>query len=155
MANRDLDLVFNNTTHDTLPCRSLVVRAFAAAKSWLHIPRGHTAELGVQLVGPTRIRTLNRTYRRKDVATDVLSFPLHMRPIQGYTAVSLGDLFICPQRVRAKAAREGRPVRDQMKWTIVHGLLHLAGYNHEKSAVAARRMFVLEQTILKKLVSGN
>ena len=134
-----------------MPCRGLVVRAFHASRPWLRIPKGHTAELGVQIIGPVRMRTLNRTYRKVDKPTDVLSFPLHQRPIQGYTAVSLGDLYICPAVVRVKANADGRAVRAQMKWTIVHGLLHLAGYDHERGAAAARRMAILEKTILKKI----
>ncbi|HXK36519.1 MAG TPA: rRNA maturation RNase YbeY [Candidatus Paceibacterota bacterium] len=148
---KDLDLVFKNATRDTLPWRGLIVCAFHAARPWLKIPKRHTAELGVQIIGPARMRSMNRHWRKVDTPTDVLSFPLHQRPIRGYTAVSLGDLFICPAIVRAKAKADGRPVKDQMKWTIVHGLLHLAGYDHEKSAAAARRMASVERTILKKI----
>ncbi|MEK9209106.1 MAG: rRNA maturation RNase YbeY, partial [Patescibacteria group bacterium] len=78
-----------------------------------------------------------------------LSFPLHMKPISGYTALLRGDLFICPDAVRRHAAQSDRSVRSQMAWTAVHGLLHLAGYDHEKSVAAARKMFALEQKILK------
>lgn len=148
---KDLDLVFKDTTRGTTSYRGLVVRAFDAAKPWLKIPKGHTAELGVQLIGPARMRALNRQWRHVDAPTDVLSFPLLQRPIQGYTAVSLGDLYICPAVVRAKAKADGRPVTDQMQWTIVHGLLHLAGYDHEKRPAAARRMASLERNILKKI----
>ncbi len=93
---------------------------------------------------------LNRRYRKVDKPTDVLSFPLHRQPIRGYTAVSLGDLFICPAVVRAKAKIDKHTVRVQMKWTIVHGLLHLAGYDH-KTSITARRMTSLERTILQKI----
>ena len=148
---KDLDLVFKDTTRSTIPCRGLVVRAFRAAKPFLKIPKRHTTELGVQLIGPARMRALNRKWRKVDTPTDVLSFPLLQRPIQGYTAIALGDLYICPAVVRAKAQADGRPVKDQMKWTIVHGLLHLAGYDHEKSASAARRMASAERAILRTI----
>jgi probable rRNA maturation factor len=149
--SRELDLVYRDTTRGTLMRRGAIVRAFAAARPYLRIPPGHTAELGVQAVGPARIRALNRRFRKVDKPTDVLSFPLQRHPIRGYTAVSLGDLYICPALVRANAERSGRTVSAQLDWTIVHGLLHLAGYDHERSAAAARRMAAAERAILKKL----
>jgi len=150
MAPR-LDLVYRATSRDALVSRSLVVRVFRAAAPWLGIPAGHTAELGVQVVGPARMRSVNRQWRRVPQPTDVLAFPLSGPRIKGYTAVSLGDLFICPAKVREKAAAWGSPVRTQMAWTLVHGLLHLAGYDHEAGPAAARRMASLERTILKRL----
>ena len=146
-----LDLAFKDTTHDALPCRGLVVRAFRVARPWLNLPRTATAELGVQVIGPARMRTLNHRWRRRDVPTDVLAFPLSGPRLKGYTGVSLGDLFICPRVVRAKAKAWGNPVKRQMKWTIVHGLLHLAGYDHETGPRNAARMARLEQKILKQL----
>jgi probable rRNA maturation factor len=148
---KDLDLVYRDRTGGTMPCRSLTVRAFKAARPYLKLPKGKTAELSVTVVGPARMRALNRRYRKTDRPTDILSFPLRTPAIAGYTSVSLGDLFICPAVVRAKAALWERPVRVQLAWTLVHGLLHLAGYDHEKSAAAARRMTSVETKILKKL----
>lgn len=148
---RTLDLAFRDSTRGAMPWRGLVLRAFRAARPWLRIPKGYTVELGVQIIGPTRMRALNRRYRKVDKPTDVLSFPLHQRPIQGYTAVSLGDLFICPAVVRAKAKVCDRSIRAQMQWTVVHGLLHLAGYDHEKNAAAARRMAARERTIVRRM----
>jgi rRNA maturation RNase YbeY len=110
-----------------------------------------TAELAVTLVGSARIRALNRKWRKTDKATDVLAFPLQHARIEGYTAVSLGDLFICPSVVRAKARAWGRPVRAQLKWTIVHGLLHLAGYDHERGSRAAARMAATERQLLRHI----
>ena len=126
-----------------------------AGKAGLGAPKGHFIEIGLSLVGQSAIRKLNRTYRHKDTSTDVLSFPLHMKPIPGYTAISLGDLFISPRDVVAKAAFTGQSVRKQMQWTVIHGLLHLAGYDHQRGVVAARKMFALERSILKKLTTDH
>jgi probable rRNA maturation factor len=63
----------------------------------------------------------------------------------------LGDIFISPSDVAAKAAVAGNSVRAQMTWTVVHGLLHLAGYDHEKNSAVADKMFALERKLLKKL----
>ncbi len=152
MAHARLDLVFRSTIRGSSLSRALVVHAVDVAWPLLKMPKGHTAELAVTVVGPARIRALNKQWRHKDKATDVLSFALHMRPIAGYTAVSLGDLFICPAVVRSKAEAAGRPVREQMAWTIVHGLLHLAGYDHERGARAASRMAAAERTVLKRIL---
>jgi probable rRNA maturation factor len=146
-----IDLVLQNRTKNRAYGRVFFVRVFGAVAPYLKLPKGHRAEVGVVLVGPGAMRTLNRTRRNVDKVTDVLSFPLHMEPISGYTAVLLGDLFICPDAVRSHAAESGRSVRSQMAWTAIHGLLHLAGYDHERGAADARKMFSLEQKILTKL----
>ena len=151
MARLPLDLVYREQVRDTVPCRGLVVRAVRAAWPLLKVPRSHTAELGVTIVGQARMRGLNKRWRKVDRPTDVLAFPLQQPKIAGYTAVSLGDLFICPAVVRAKARDWGRPVRTQMKWTIVHGLLHLAGYDHERGKARAARMAALEKRLLKRI----
>jgi len=140
-----VDLVLKNRTTSRTWSPAFFRRVVVAAEPSLKIPKRHTGELGIVLVGPTQIRTLNRTWRHKDKPTDVLSFALPIRPIAGYTAVSLGDLFICPAVVREKAKAAGNTVRGQMTWTIVHGLLHLAGYSHS-------RMTSIEQRIIKRLL---
>ncbi len=126
-----IDLVFHNRTKSRAYGRAFFERVYRATEPHMRIPKGHRAEVGITLIGPTAIRTLNRTRRNVDAATDVLSFPLHMKPISGYTALLLGDLFICSDTVRHHAAQSGRSVRSQMAWTAVHGLLHLAGYAHK------------------------
>ena len=151
LTNFRLDLVYREYVRETIPCRGLVVRAVRVAWPLLRVQRGKTAELAVTIVGPARMRALNRKWRKVDRPTDVLSFPLQQPAIAGYTAVSLGDLFICPSVVRAKARAWGRPVRAQMKWTIVHGLLHLAGYDHERGARRAARMAAEERRLLKRI----
>ncbi len=150
-----IDLVFHNRTKNRAYTRAFFARVYRAAEPHMRIPKGHRAEVGITLVGPSAMRSLNRTRRKVDKTTDVLSFPLHMKPISGYTALLLGDLFICPDTVRAQAAKSGKSVRLQMAWTAVHGLLHLAGHDHEKSASAARKMYALEQKILKQFAVNS
>jgi probable rRNA maturation factor len=148
-----LDLVVRNTTRERVPMRQLVMRAIDAAWPYLKIPRGKTAELSVTVVGPARMRALNRRYRNIDTPTDVLSFPLPGPNIQGYTAVSLGDLFICPAVVRKKAQEWDRSLVAQLRWTIVHGILHLVGYDHERDSRAAARMAAMEKKVLKRMAT--
>lgn len=145
------DLVLRDTTRGLLGYQRVVRRAVRAALPSLRVPKGMTAEIGITLIGPARMRALNRRWRKVDKSTDVLSFPLPAQKIAGYTAVVLGDLFICPSVVRAKASASGTTVELQLAWTVVHGLLHLAGYDHERSAREAQRMARAEQRILRML----
>src|SRR5215472_2150282 len=80
-----------------------------------------TGEVGVLIAGNARVRELNRRYRHKNKPTDVLSFP---RP-QG------GDIAISADIARENARLYGHRSVDEVKILILHGLLHLAGYDHE------------------------
>jgi len=141
-----LELVFQDRTGKNVFTEAFVQRVCDAAEPYLRIPQDHTAEVGIALIDEEAMRDLNAKRRNVDTSTDVLSFPLHMEPITGYTAILLGDCFICPAVVSAKAQESGVPFEQQMQWTIVHGLLHLAGYDHEE-------MEAPEQEILNKLKS--
>lgn len=146
-----INIVIHNHTRVRVYGESFFRRIVDAAAVFLKTPRGHTAEVGIVLIGPARMRALNKRHRGKDQSTDVLSFPLSSSLIKGYTGISLGDLFISPSDVARKAVAGGRSVRQQMQWTVIHGLLHLAGYTHEHSRSNSRRMAAVEQKILKKL----
>lgn len=107
-----------------------------------------SAEMSVSVVSDAEIRRLNRQYRRKDKVTDVLSFGL------GRTAAKtmprqLGDLFICLPRVRRQAKRIGRPAKAEFALMVVHGTLHLLGFDHE-TLTQERRMFGLQHAVLAK-----
>ena len=93
-------------------------------------PASARGEVAIALVTDARIRTLNRTYRRKDYATDVLSFG---RLPQGFDAQGseLGDLVIA-KGVAARQAREaGHSLQQELRVLALHGLLHLLGYDHD------------------------
>ncbi len=72
------------------------------------------------------IRTLNRTYRNKDKATDVLSFPLEEMP-----GMPLGSIIISVDTAQKMANELGHSIEDEIKLLFIHGLLHLLGYDHE------------------------
>jgi probable rRNA maturation factor len=84
-------------------------------------PRAARGELGVALVSDARMRTLNRKYRRKDYATDVLSFE----------SDTLGDLVIATGVARRQAREAGHSYQTELRVLALHGLLHLLGYDHE------------------------
>ena len=92
---------------------------------------GEGREIAVRVVAARESRALNKLWRGKDKPTNVLSFPAPQlgQPREEY--IPLGDLVICAQVVREEAARDGKPVEAHWAHMIVHGSLHLAGYDHE------------------------
>lgn len=95
------------------------------------------AEVMITIVGTARMADLNQRHMGKAGPTDVLAFPLAEfapgvpPPASGDgPPVALGDVFICPDVVADNAARAGVPFADEMALMVVHGLLHLLGYDH-------------------------
>ena len=76
------------------------------------------------------IRRLNRTFRKKNAATDVLSFPAQAPPLPG-GRIPAGDIAISLDRARAQAAEHGHSVTNELRILILHGALHLRGMDHE------------------------
>ena len=107
------------------------------------------AELSLELVGDRRMRRLNRLYRKKDRTTDVLAFP--MRESHNPCPALLGDVVISVPTAIRQAKEAGRSVSDELAALLVHGVLHLCGYDHERSAREALRMRRRETAIVKRL----
>ncbi len=108
----------------------------------------HDIEIAVRVVEEDEIRTLNRDYRQQDKPTNVLSFPAAM--IEGLPqdqALTLGDIVVCASIVRDEAAAQGKSIADHWAHMLVHGTLHLLGYNHI-TALEAADMEGLERQIL-------
>lgn len=105
-------------------------------------------EVGIALFGEAEARRLNRDYRGKDYATNVLSFPY--ANVRGERSPMLGDLAICPAVVAREAREQGKPVRDHFAHLTVHGTLHLVGYDHENERDAAH-MEAIERRVLAAL----
>jgi len=110
-------------------------------------------ELSVALVGNPEIRRLNARYRAKYYATDVLSFPAG-DPLAG-TVRLLGDVVISIDKARSQAKGRARTIKEEMTTLLIHGIVHLLGYDHERSARDARVMRRLEQKIYRKLCEGG
>lgn len=103
------------------------------------------AQTTVRFVDADEGRALNAAYRAKDYATNVLSFPYEIEP------VALGDLAICVPVVLKEAAEQGKTAAAHFAHLIVHGMLHLQGYDHETGAADAVRMETREREILARL----
>lgn len=107
------------------------------------------AELSLAIVGNTEIRKLNVEYRKRDYPTDVLSFPSDTVLPTGRRV--LGDVIISVDRAQEQAEERGRTLHEEIVTLLIHGILHLLGYDHERSAKEARSMACLEKKIYQKL----
>lgn len=106
-------------------------------------------EVDIRLTDDGEIRALNRDWRGRDTATNVLSFPLHAEgPPDGPRL--LGCVVVACETCRAEAEAEGKPFADHLRHMVVHGILHLLGHDHEDDA-AAEAMEALERDILAGL----
>lgn len=106
----------------------------------------HMTEMSISIVTDAQIRKLNRQYRGKDKVTDVLSFGMGEALMKGAPR-ELGDIFISLPQVRRQAKRIDRPVATEFALMVVHGTLHLMGYDHE-TLTQERRMFGLQHDVL-------
>jgi probable rRNA maturation factor len=126
-----------------------VARSF---EQWVHAAlagrRTGRVEIGIALFAEAEARRLNRDYRGKDYATNVLSFPY--APVRGERSSMLGDLAICPAVVAREARAQRKHVRDHFAHLTVHGALHLIGYDHE-NARDAEHMEAIERRVLAGL----
>jgi probable rRNA maturation factor len=116
--------------------------------------RARNRELSVRVVGRAESRRLNSHYRGKDYATNVLSFPAPALPAPG-DLQPLGDLVICPQVLKREAQEQNKTLRAHWAHLVVHGALHLIGYDHERSSAEARRMERREIAVLRELGFAN
>jgi probable rRNA maturation factor len=137
------------------------VRAWAPARSdlaiWASTALGRRAvgrEIGVSVVGPAESRRLNARFRGRDKPTNVLSFPVAELPRRGDEPRPLGDLVICPQVLRVEAVQQKKSLRAHWAHLVVHGSLHLIGYDHERDA-DAHRMERREIAVLRRLGFAN
>ena len=105
-------------------------------------------EMSIRIVDAAEGRTLNRTYRKRDYATNVLSFAADGFP--GSKWPLLGDLVICAEVLAREAAEQGKRLRDHYAHMTVHGTLHLLGHDHQDDT-EAERMESLERLILASL----
>jgi len=130
-----------------------VARAVMAAE-------GVATDVGLEiaLATPETVRDLNRLYRGRDEATDVLSFAA--REVEGGfveapgEAASLGEVVVCAEVAEQQAASHGRQLRAEVAHLLVHGLLHILGYDHDDPA-GAERMTGREDALLSELGYGG
>jgi probable rRNA maturation factor len=109
------------------------------------------AELSVLFIGDRAMRTLNNTWRNKDRTTDVLSFPLREGRFLHIQPDMLGDIVISLPVAARQAEDAGHSLTIELERLLVHGLVHLLGYDHEQGPLEARRMERKERQLLKRM----
>lgn len=124
--------------------KDAVLPTRAEVRKWARATRPGAAELTVRFVDAEEGRALNAQYRGKDYATNVLTFPYAREPLLS------GDLVLCLPVVLREAAEQGKTATAHFAHLVVHGMLHLQGYDHETGA-EARIMEQMERDILDRL----
>jgi probable rRNA maturation factor len=148
---RGLKLELARGTRAWAPARARMNRWAEAALG----RRGEGREIAVRVVGAGESRELNRRWRGKDKPTNVLSFPAPAAPPRRDAYRPLGDLVICADVVRREAVRDGKPVAAHWAHMVVHGALHLAGYDHEAGERERLKMERREIAVLRSFGIGN
>lgn len=158
-----MPVVLSSRLRRRLPLSSLRT----LAERVLYAAGAARADLSLLLVGDRSMRRLNREYRRKDRTTDVLAFPVTPTPpspIRGggkgkgarhasrITSHFLGDVVISLPQAARQAARAGHPLTRELAVLMTHGVLHLLGYDHERSAREAGRMQRKEREVLRRVL---
>ena len=116
-------------------------------RRWARAALARPADVTLRLVAEAEGRRLNREFRGKDYATNVLTFVYETRPLAG-------DIVICAPVVAREAREQGKPVAAHWAHLLVHGLLHLQGMDHEHAG-DAQRMEGKERRILRALGFGD
>lgn len=135
-------------------------RLVAAAECLLTLLGRDDAELSIVLVDDPHIRHLNREWRGKDRPTDVLSFPQfdedELVPVpDGDVELPLGDVVISVDTARAQAAAGDWTLEEELNRLLLHGVLHLLGYDHEQGGEEERRMKVEESRLAEALTNSG
>ena len=143
MASKRLNLSVQYACNQGgLPSRPQI-RAWVRAALDVDEKRG--GQITIRFVEPEEGQSLNNDYRGKDYATNVLSFPYEVEPVVA------GDLVICATVVEREAAEQEKTLEAHYAHLIVHGILHLQGYDHEIGENEALLMENKERTILAQL----
>jgi probable rRNA maturation factor len=127
--------------------RAAHIPSDARIRRWVHAALSRDAEVTVRYVGEAEGRRLNRAYRGRDYATNVLTFVYDTKPLSG-------DVVICAPVVEREAREQGKSVEAHHAHMLVHGLLHLQGLDHEKGR-DAQRMEKRERAVLGALGFDN
>ncbi len=104
----------------------------------------HKKEFGLIFLDQLEARKLNKQYRQRNYATDVLSF-------EGDTDHSLGELVICPTVIRQQAGDHGLSFKEELGYMVLHGVLHLLGFDHERGGAEAKQMFEIQDQVFEQL----
>ena len=133
--------------------RSLITKSVAKALEYMDFK--YKCQVSVTFTDNEGIRELNREYREKDSATDVLSFPMYDfkngdAPFEGEDA-ELGDIVLSLERADEQAKEFGHSFKREVAFLTVHSMLHLLGYDHETSEEDEKEMFAIQNEIMNEI----
>lgn len=119
------------------------------------------SDLSIALIGQGRMREINKKYRGKNRVTDVLAFPetkilkekFRVGPLK--RVEGLGEIVICLREVKKNAKRFGSNFEKELNKVLIHGILHLLGYNHEKSELEGEKMRKKEEYYLSQILNSK
>ena len=111
-------------------------------KEKVKIPNAHS--LTVAFVDLSEMKRINREFRKKNKPTDILSF-------EALEPESFGELVLCPQVLKSQAKEHQLSYREEVGYMLIHGILHLLGYDHENLPHEAEVMFALQDRIFERL----
>lgn len=153
-----VDLIFSvedDQWEAVLPDASrLMAEAAGAALAAAGMARNLSTEVGVTLADDEALRALNGQWRGKDKPTNILSFPMVQLAPGDVPGPMAGDLVLARQTLEREALRDGKSISDHFRHLIVHGMLHLLGYDHEE-AEDAEEMERLEVHVLSTLAIAD
>lgn len=121
----------------------------ANVRRWVGTALDRAGEIAVRIVGEEEGRELNRQYRGKDYATNVLTFDYAREP------KVMADIVLCGPVVQREAIEQGKSLKDHYAHLLVHGTLHAQGWDHETNERDALAMEALEILLLASLGIGN
>ncbi len=152
-------LLIRNLTKNRINEKFLRRVAEIAIENISSVKKPADLEIDLAIVGKKRMRSLNRVWRGKDKVTDVLSFG-NQKPktknqklnfiVPSNNIFHFGEIIICASVAERQAREDGHSFDQETAVLLIHGILHLAGFDHEKSALEARRMFRLQKKIIEK-----
>jgi probable rRNA maturation factor len=108
-------------------------------------------EISIVIMDDTEIQALNHSFRKIDAPTNVLSFPMQEGEFSDITPGLLGDVVISAQTAAREAEQAGITLDQRMSQLLVHGILHLVGFDHEAGEEAARQMETKSLELLKQI----
>ncbi len=140
-----MDITLTNQSSVRMPRKylenSLNVFCKILNKKSLH-PNLNDKELSLVFLDPKEAKKINNKYRNKNYPTDVLSFT-------GFEP-SLGELVMCPQVLQLQAEEQNNSFREEVLYMVIHGVLHLLGYDHETNKADEEVMFTLQDELFQK-----
>jgi probable rRNA maturation factor len=147
--NIDIDIAIESERWDSIELEDLVNKAVEAARVESQVVLAPVAEVSLLFCDDVRIRELNRDWRRIDKPTNVLSFPASDPSLLSKASL-LGDIAIAFETVERERLDECKAFDDHLSHMIVHGFLHLVGFDHETES-EAEQMEAVERRALARL----